>query len=232
MDTGMELLSAPSIISATVGGILAAIQMLARGRWSEWIGWLLLVVSSVMASLGTYCYFAGPKVVVTISADQRAELGRPYAYEALVDQDVYQGLYENGFVLWVDGRFFELGLDGRYWASFPDPVPTNDPRWFARSTLRAAFPQCGDRLPIGGVAKAMLGPQKQYYTWLGCLQGSNTASVGRKVTAQRFANGYVIEGILNPPQSSYRNRIVLINDGRWEQERMDMSGTFYPMNPN
>lgn len=78
----------------------------------------------------------------------------------------------------------------------------------------------------------MLGPQKQYYEWLGCLQGDNTASLGTNVIMQRFANGYVIEGILNPPQSSYRNRIVLINGGRWEREFMDKSGKFSLITPN
>ena len=82
------------------------------------------------------------------------------------------------------------------------------------------------------MAKAMLGPQKQYYAWLGCLQGNNTASIGMNVKVQQFANGYVIEGILNPPQSMYRNRIILINGGRWEQEFIDKSGKFVSTTPN
>lgn len=77
-------------------------------------------VSSFVISIAAGGVLAGVQIVVTISAKQKSELGRPYLYKPLVDPIVYQGLYENGFVLWVDGRFFELGLDRQYWASFVD----------------------------------------------------------------------------------------------------------------
>ena len=88
--------------------------MIAHDRLAKWIGWALIAVSGFVASLGTYSYLTGPTVIVTISPKQRTELGSPRPYKPLVDESVYQGLYENGLVLWVDGRFFELGLDGQY----------------------------------------------------------------------------------------------------------------------
>jgi len=70
----------------------------------------------------------------------------------------------------------------------------------------------------------MLGRQKQYYAWIGCLQAANAVSYIDNVTLQRFERGYVIEGVLNPPQSRYRKRIVLLDGGGWKFENMDDSG--------
>ncbi len=214
------------IISLAVAGILWGADMLTPDRWRKRVGWPVLIASILVGSLGTYMYVSGPPIVVRITSAQRAALGTPYPYKPLIDPTSYQGLYENGFVLWIDGRFFELSLDRQYWTSFVDSFPASEARWFTRTTLRKDFPQCGDRLPIGGLAKAMRGAQKQYYAWLGCLQAENSSSTTTGVTIQQFSNGYVIEGVLNPPQSTYRNRIVLLNGGRWESEFMDSNGTF------
>jgi len=155
-------------------------------------------------------------------------LGLPEPAEPITDKEVYQGLYEKGFVIWISARFFVLGSDNTYWHSFRDYYPTNDPQWFTRSSLRSRFQQCGDdRLPIGGLAKAMSGPQKQYYAWLGCLKSPNSASITSEgVVVQKFQNGYVIEGVLDPPQSAYRQRIVLLNDSGWTSELIDKGGQY------
>jgi hypothetical protein len=229
----MDNLFEPSaIVPLIIGVLIAGIQMVVHNRLEKWIGYSLIAISALLASLGTYRYFTGPTLVVSLSGKQKTDLGRPYTYKPLVDQSVYQGLYENGFVLWIDGRFFELYPEHQHWQLFPDAFPTSDPRWFNRSTLRTAFPRCGERLPIGGLAKSMLGPEKQYYAWLGCLQSETSASITQDVKLQQFSNGWVAEGILNPPQSSYRNRIVLYSDGRWESELMDARGKFTEISPN
>lgn len=218
-----------AVITAGVGGLIAAIQMFLSHL--KWVKWTLLIISASVVSLGTYSALEGIPVVVTISHAQKAQLGSPYPYKPLMDPIVYQGLYENGFVIWADGRFFEMSLDHQYWASCLDSFPASEPRWFARATLQKEFPQCGDRLPVAGLAKAMKGPQKQFYTWLGCLQAENTASTTRGVLVQQFSNGWVVEGVLNPPQSQYRTRVVLINGDGWSSQLIDNSGRFDAYTP-
>jgi hypothetical protein len=223
-------LDSTAIITAGVGGMVAAIQMFLQNR--TWVKWTLLIASVAFVCLGTYNALHGTPVVVTVSDAQKGQLGEPYPHKPLIDPMAYQGLYDNGFVLWVDGRFFELSLDHQYWASFLDSFPASEPRWFTRATLQKDFPQCGDRLPIGGLAKAMKGPQKHFYAWLGCLQGENTASTTSGVVLQQFSNGWVIEGVLNPPQSPYRTRILLINGDGWSSQPMDNTGHFVVNTPH
>jgi len=224
----MKGLDSPWFFALAASLFVGGLQMLIPGRWRQRVGRGILAASAVAVVFGVGGVLHRPVVVVAVSAGQLRDLGSPHSYRKPSYRWAYQGLFEKGFVIWVDDRFFELSLDRQYWHSFADPFPTNDPKWFTASSLRAYFPSCGSRLPIGGLAKAMLGEQKQYFAWLGCLQAENSSSQTDGVVAQRFDNGYVIEGVLDPPQSSHRKRFILLDDSAWESESIDDTGKYYP----
>jgi hypothetical protein len=216
-------------LALAAGLLVGALQMLTLKRWRRPLAFALICLSVAAVAWGAWGLLSVPKVVVALTGRHSGELGSPYPYRRPCYEWSYQGLSENGFVIWTDCRFFELGLDHQYWHSFADPFPTNDLQWFTRATLRARFPECGDRLPCCGLAKAMIeGPEKQFYSWLGCLQAENASSFAAGVLLQRFQNGYVIEGVLDPPQSRYRRRFVLLNDAGWESESVDDHGQYFP----
>jgi hypothetical protein len=206
---------------ATAIGLAIACLPLLFPKLGEKIGWLFAISAAVFLAIGIHDRLRY-RIVVTLSPETKKELGFSYPFHESGNANVYQGEYENAFVIWIDGRFFQLGSDGQQWITMVEPIPTSDPKWFTRKFLKAKFPQCGQRIPLAGVAKALLGSQKYYWGWIGCPQTENSQSTVSDVKLQQFENGWVLEGIAIPPQSQYRNRVILISGtNHWIKEVID-----------
>jgi hypothetical protein len=222
----------PCYVFTFFGILLTVVGMIAE-RWKKWIAYVWVVPAFAAFGLSLYEHSRTVPIVVMLSPEEKVELGRPYDVDPKDEKDgVYQGLYARGVVVWVDEYFYLLPKDQLSWHRYKDTfraTGSGDP-WFSKSALKKLFPLCEDRLPIGGIAKSMKGDQSYLYTWLGCLDtpSSHSHSDREQVQIQRFEKGIVIEGIVNPPQSTTRERFILRYDAGWNARFMDSNGTFTP----